>query len=560
VTKDHKLSRIAGIFAIVLLDVALNFLLLKQDIFTASVVLPFLGGLVLGIFWIILRLTRLASAPGPQTSAHGINAVVATVVVFGICLALFAFTRHSQASWDLTREGRRQLSPQTVQVLESLNQDVQVYGLFVSAADSMVAITEEKARRFLERCQAHTAYLTVQIIDPEKDPLTRTRLNVTRLSTQGTVVVRCGARQRVIPISAVTGRLEEREFTHALINVVRNANPKVYFLRGLGPPDKELDIDNPDEEEGGSDLRAWLEKESYTAESISLPPRNPEIPSDCDVFVMNPNQRDLHPLELKALQEYVDRGGRVLILLDIWTVKQMPGRRTVEQLRPWLEQRFGITVGEDLVLSPESRAEIVLMPDFGPAGGDSEYRGSFNDSHPITRGMDLALAFTGARSVRLAEDLPEGVAGEELLRSFPDCWAETNLELLFDPDNPSARPEPFELTGSIAIAAAVAAQTETPLGDTGRTREARLVVIGNREFVSNKKIRIFGHVNLIMNALAWLTESEELIGIRATGHEDPPIVLAPAQEQTIAWIASLGMLHVIALAGIAMHVLRGKYQ
>ncbi len=554
--REARFTWIIGILSIILLDIALNFLLLKQTLFTAWVVVPGALGLFLGLVWMIFSMARLFGAPvsGRFGAGASANAVLASVVVFLICIVIFAFARSTQASWDLTREGRQELAPQTVQILESLDKEVEVYGLFVSAADSEVAVSRDKTRRFLERCQALTGFLNVRFVDPERDPMILAQLGLRRVSTQGTVVVRCGSRTRVIPFQGVSPRLEERDFTNSLINVVRDAEPKVYFLQGHG----EQDIGDPDPKIGFSGLQQLLQAESYVIERLTMTPAETAIPSDCSILVMLGQNKDLHPSEIQALQEYVQRGGRILTFFDFWIVDRPNGVAAHEQFRPWLERRCGVRVGDDVIFSREHLSEVWLVPDFGAAGG-AERRGSYNDDHPITRSMAQNLQLRGGvRSVALTDPLPDGIVGEELLFSTPNTWAETNLDELRDPDNPRVNQDPDERAGPVPIAAAVTIPTETPIGDTGLTRDARIVVMGNLDMADNQHIVSTG--NLIMNTFAWLSESEELIGMRAVGEENPPIMMTPLDEQIVAWLASLGLLHVVALAGIAVYFLRSKYQ
>jgi hypothetical protein len=69
-----------------------------------------------------------------------------------------------------------------------------------------------------------------------------------------------------------------------------------------------------------------------------------------------------------------------------------------------------------------------------------------------------------------------------------------------------------------------------------------------------------GHLNFVMNAMAWLAETEELIAIRPTGKEDRPLMLSEGQQRAIVWIAVLGTLQAAAAAGVAVYLYRRKYQ
>ena len=548
-----------GLGAILSLDVALNLLLLRQELFVAPVVIPFLVGLVLGVLWGVLALTRLAGSADRGKAAQALNAVIASVLFLCICVAVFAIAKRLHLSYDLTREGRRDLAPQTIQVLEGLDRDVRAYGLFISTGDEQASMREEKTRRFLERCRQVSPHLQIEFFDPEEDQLKLMQLGVPRVSVLGCVVLKSGdSRARVIPLSSVTERLEEREFTGALIGVSRDTKPKVYFLTGHG----ERAPDDADPAEGATVLSALLSGESYAVDTLDLS-EGGQVPPECELLLINGQNKDLRPREVAALNAYMDSGGRLLLLMDFWYVQRLPGQDASEQLRPWLEQRYGIRVGEDLVLSREHSTKVILVPTFGPEVGECEYRGSFDDDHMITRVLDQPILFTGARSVSLADSMPEGVVGEVLLRTSPEYWAETNLKLLLESEPSFAQPDPADLQGCIPVAVAVTARTGAAVGDTGQTRDARLVVIGNREFASNGKLREDAypqHANLAMNAVAWLTESDDLIAIRPTGQKDPAIILTPAQEQVVAWISSLGMLHVVLFVGLIVYRARRKYQ
>ena len=463
------------------------------------------------------------------------------------------------------------MSPQKIQVLENLTEVVQVSGLFVDSGDELTFNVKEKTRRFLDRCSQYTDRLKVEYIDPQLEKDRLEQLKVLRVYGVGTVVLTCGAKQRELPLSDVTSRLEEREFTNALINVVRDVTPKVCFLTGHG----ERDIDNQDAVLGGSNLRRWLQEESYLVEKIAISLTEPVIPQDCTVLVIGGFVSDFHPVELQAIDAFLASGGRMLIMLDPQRldVKGPPGAvqaQIVEHFRPWLKERLGVDVGADAVISlqqtknTKSPLELLLLPDYSLLG-DFEFSGdpndpmrcAFNKEHPITRGFDQSMILSAARSISLSSQRPDNVGGATVLWSAPTTYAETNIEQLYAG---RADRSADETEGPIPLAAAVTMKTDVPMGDSGQTRDARVVVVGDSDFVSNDKIRYAGHHNFLLNSLAWLTESEELIAIRPTGTEDPPIVLTKGQQQAVAWIAALGLVQAVAAAGVSVHLWRRRYE
>ena len=163
----------------------------------------------------------------------------------------------------------------------------------------------------------------------------------------------------------------------------------------------------------------------------------------------------------------------------------------------------------------------------------------------------MQMMLVGARSVTLAENMPVGAVGSVLLQTTPDTWGETDMDDLEQSRAPTLDPEDME--GPIPVAAAVVLQVEEP-------KQARIVVIGDGDLASNQGIDNAAHSNFLLNTVAWLTESEDLIAIRSRGHEDEPIVLSESEKQVIAWLAALFVVQVIAVAGMAAHFLRRRHQ
>ncbi|HOE66781.1 MAG TPA: GldG family protein [Candidatus Hydrogenedentes bacterium] len=551
-----RIRAIAGIAALIATAAGLNLLVLTDDPFGPAVYAPLALAVALGLVWLALTTLELARGLRRGRSLHGIGAAAATLAFLGICIVLYAFSAQWRVSWDLTAEGRRSLSDQTIQILSMLDKDVATYCFFTTSDDPQLAITREKTRRFLEHCQRFSRHVTFEFIDPQVDQSKLDSFDIQRVPKQGAIAVQCGSRKRLIPLSERTARLEERDFINALVNVVRTTDPKIYFLTGHGERNA-LDTATP---EATGLFRALLARESYATDTLNIPETDARIPSDASAIVINNPTSDLLPHEIQALDAYVASGGRLLTLLDAWW-KVAGDSASGEQLRPWLRQRFGIVFGDDIVCSKEAGATVELYPDFGALNFDQEdltQRGSYDDAHPITRGFDKRMALKAARSATLSSPMPPKTAGTVLLRSLPQCWAETNLLRL--QQEKAAEKDPGELAGPVSVAVAVAMKTDAPLGDTGNTRDARVVAIGNSFLSTNEQIKFVGHLNFLLNTVAWLTENEELIAIRPIGKEDPPLLLSRGEQRAVAWISILGVLQAIVAAGLLAHFLRRKRQ
>lgn len=549
--------RITGIAALVGIAAGINFLAVQEDIFSPVVVVPFLVGVAAGIAWVALVLTDIARTASQQRTLYGLNTVIASVVFLAICITLYAFARQWDVYADLTQEGRRELSPITVQVLQNLDEEVDVLCFFLATDDRLVDMGRSNTRRFLDRLEAHTDHLNVEFLDPQVDRARLQGVGLQQVPPQGAIVVRRGNRQRVLNLDSANARVRERDFTNAMINVVRDRRPKLYFLTGMD----ERDIMDQSER-GFSALRVMLEGEGYEVEQLELDLMAPEIPDDAEVIVINGPRRDLNARYVDPLRNYVEQGGRVLVMLDPWQ-RPPTAMGQEERLRPWLADQFGIQLGEGLVFSEDSQTQILLSHDSTPfttaqdTGG--QFMGCYNYEHDITRGFNQQMIFVLARPTYPTPHRPDRVTRSELIRTPPNFWGEQDVSLVLETGQ--ATMESDDREGPVTLAMAATRKTDIEIGDTGQTRDARAVVIGSTEFASNAMLRqITSHQNFILNTMAWLTESEELIAMRPAASRAEAIILTSEQEQFIAWLATLGLLQICVAAGVVTYLVRRKYQ
>ena len=524
------------------------------------------GAIAFGLIWAVLAVFDRAGKGAEGQRSSNLGGILASFTFLGICIVLYAFVSRWDQSWDLTEEGRAGLAPQTVQLLQGLTQDVTVYGLFINDIPSeqrQLEVAKDKARLFLDRCVKLTPHLKVEFIDPQLEFARLKAIGLTYADPRGTVVLKAGARVRTIPLGGKKAqpRLEERDFTNTLINIIQNTQPKVGFLSGHG----ECDISRPEV----SLLKQSLAREGYAAESMAIRSSEGGIQGDYDMIVVNglnsEEGGDLSSDELAALDAYVMGGGRLLLLADPQFAASpgAPRKRIVE----WLGQRFGIDLGDDLIISRIDRrlGEVSIMKDSSATSvfqqvpvPDVEFKGCYDQSNAITRNFDKDMLLEAARSVSIKKTLPPNVTASVIVRTLPYCWAETNLAALTQGGKPAMDPQ--EVSGSIGVAAAATLQTDIPIGDSGQMKASRVVVMGDSDFIKDDLIKNGGHLNLIMNAFAWLSEREELIAVRPTGKENKPINLSTADETAIAWIAGMGIVQAVLVASLVVYAVRRRYR
>jgi ABC-type uncharacterized transport system involved in gliding motility auxiliary subunit len=132
------------------------------------------------------------------------------------------------------------------------------------------------------------------------------------------------------------------------------------------------------------------------------------------------------------------------------------------------------------------------------------------------------------------------------METSPQSWAETDLQRLFADGQTERNLDAGDLAGPISIAAAVSmaapAPADAPADAPPAPRpEARLVVVGDSDFASNRVLGVPGNRDLYLNMANWLALQENLIAIRPKDPADRRIALTADQQARINWMAFLGI-------------------
>jgi len=506
-------------------------------------VVYFVGWTVLGLTAATALLTgrRLA---GARRGARWLP--VAALAV--LCALAGQVAERAPVSLDLTRDQRRSLAPQTVQVLETLRADVRVTA-FYQRLDPRRREVEAMLEAFARHGGGRFAF---EVVNPDVD---LGRVEAMGVTSARSVVVEADGRRRTLPDP------DEVTLVNALFRLAEGRAPTVAYLQGHGEPDPLG--------EGRDGYRAALEavgREGYRVVPVVLN-RDGVIPADVSVLLMAGPDIPLADAEVAALHAFVARGGAVLALLDPGTP---PG--------------FSDFVRAYNVITPNT----FLVSD--AAGGLTRERRVIAlveyPRHDLTRGLQgLLTLFPFVQPLHPEAERIKGVEARTVLMAGPDVWEETDPLQVRDGtmrfDEGADRPGPLPLGVAVEVDRAAFFSTgrlSTLLGESldresgdllidtlrdihdqaaspalagsvfGRAPTSRLVVIGDSDFAANAQLNLYGNRDLLLNCLGWLTGENELIGARAGERASEPLVVTPAQQRWLGWGGSLGWPLLVGLA------------
>ena len=439
---------------------------------------------------------------GVKGRARGVGSLaIGLSLLVGIAALVNAISARHYHRGDWTPGAVFSLSGQTVAVLRALTRPVR-FTVFMVPPDRYTESVYHEVRELLRRLRSHTARLSVELIDIDADParaeaLARQFAVDERDLRQGVVVVSSGARSKYVPARAMAdvraGRLVafsgEGELLSAMLSVTEDDPVVVCFSTGHG----EAPTDGYDDA-GYGRIVDEVRRDNYRVQVVD--PRQLEAGLDaCRVLVIGGPRRTFAAPEVDALERYVKRGGRVLLLLGPLLDRRLSGYRSIG-LERWLA-RWGIALPKNVVV------DRLALPGEQPllAWGT---RDGYGD-HAIVRPLSGKLTIWRlAREVRAATSpsrVREGLRVTPLVRTSAAGWAEHELDSLKG-EQPLRFDAAVDARGPVAVAAAV------------RWRAARLVVIGSERGLLNRRLDGRDHSReLFLGAIGWLAGQDGKVAL-----------------------------------------------
>jgi ABC-type uncharacterized transport system involved in gliding motility auxiliary subunit len=503
----------------------------------------------------------LRSRAKRRLASHSLlGAGVALVLVLWVIVNYFGWKYYARFDWTGTK--LYSISEKTTGILGQLDRDIEVL-VFLSPGEQLFAPIMELLASYEEASDQ----ISVRTVDPERDLLQAQeivdRYQITQLNV---LIFDAGDDRRVVDTAdladydysgmqygegaTMVGFKGEQVFSSTLLELMESRKPSILFTNGHG----EMSLDDMSER-GLAVVRDLLGQDNFQMEErMTLGADG--IPDGTDlVIIAGPTSNFIEP-EIEILRRYLDRGGRLFLLLD---PSLAPAGGLVETGLEALVAEFGIEVGADIVVDPANP-----LPFFGPETIFVNIYGN----HPITRALDqaqLPVVVPLGRSVRAAAAAPEGLTVTELILTSVDGWGETDLDRLDQVDRQDA-----DVPGPVALAVAVEVEEERAADGLGGApppdsvspedvgRELRIVVVGDADFASNSQMQNIPNATFLANAVNWLVDRETLVGIPAKAPEQVRLSLTRGELARISWLV-LAVLPGLALAaGLIVYLKRRR--
>ncbi len=435
------------------------------------------AGFVILVVVGIANASSVAAFLRRRDARRGTDAALATLFMAAILVVVQATSVNRSHTFDLTRNHRHTLAPQTVALLDSLDRDISITGFFRVASPK-----RDGAEQLLSLYRKRSSHVGFTLADPDRQPELARRMDA---SLDVFIVESAGDRR-------VVRTIDEEALTNAIVSLTRVGPRAVYFVTGHG--EKDLSVAD---REGYSAARARLEAQGYSVRTVSLV-GGADVPADCSVLVVAGPRTDYFADETSSVQRYLERGGSLLAMID--PMIDLP--RLADVLA-----RYRLAVLDAAVFD-------AVAADAGDRSFDETVAKIRRyEAHAITRGFNYLTLYPRARPVVIRDDSTSaGVSAQYLCFTDDDSWGETDPTVF---RSGRAVRDGGDFAGPIPIAAAA---VRTPLvASSGRVTpglRSHVVLVGDSDFACNAMLGVLGNTDFLLNCVAFLSDDIDLIQIR----------------------------------------------
>ncbi len=408
---------------------------------------------------------------GMKTTKQGLSMGALICLVMGFLIAVNFIAVRKYKVFDFSSAQQNTLSAQSIQLLKSLNADLQVFYFYQKGAEGV----EENRRAFIEllkKYQDQSSFVKLEFIDVNERPDLTEKYGVNK--GNGVVFVDYKGRKNQIQ------KIDEQELTSALVKVTREKDKLVYFTVGHG----EKNLEDLRETGGIGAFKGLLEGNRYTVKTVSLSEKG-EVPADADVLcVVGPVQAFLEP-EIKAIEAYLRKGGSLVLSLE---------QKSHHNLLPLLSE-LGVEAKEEYLVN-------FVDTQVGRAVNPQATTGiQFSPTHQITKPFEKNLFTVFRLPMPLAQTAhaPEGLAIDPLVKTSDKTM--------------SYKDTSFKTAGTIGTYTVAMAVKGRFAGADPKAPEFSAVVFGDADFISNQLLYQNLNRDLVLNTVAFLAKEENLISI-----------------------------------------------
>lgn len=461
-----------------------------------------------------------------------------TVILVAIVIACYvvvnwAVKQIEIEDLDFTTNNLYSLSEETKNRLKNLEDEITIQ--LINMGDYSYVI--EYANKYKN---ASDKVIVEEIDDLSSRVDLQTKYNIN--SEGNLIVVKCGEKEKTITTSDLytydyttyqSIDTTEEAITNAIMEVTIDEKPQIYVLSGktYNDPEQSLGI-----------IANALIDEANEIDLLDILTTG-SVPEDCDCLIITTLKQDLADLERDKILEYINNGGKLLMLTS---------QNTINVDTPNFDQilaQYGITIGYGAILEQDTSRMLYDTPNMIVTEASGSFMENIN--------MSLKLFMVNPGSIQFADSakLEElGVTYETIASTSESSFVRTDFS-----QNTSSRTDKDSEEGSSIVASHVT----KALSDD---KTSQLIIYADETFSSTSQLIIgyqyvnavylYNNEDIVLNSASYLTERDDTIIIRKT--DETEYYTVTDQEDVVIKTIIFTVPVVVIIIGIGVWIFRRR--
>lgn len=469
---------------------------------------------------------------GTRSSKAGSYSFFLTVILLAILVTVnvaLSFLPDSYVQKDMTANQLYSISSQSKVMLSSLKEDITIYWIVASGEE------DEYVEKLLHNYEDYSSRVTVEKKDPDLNP-DFTNAYTDEEIYNNSVIVECGDKYRYISYdemyemssvsyysmySSADEFSGEKQITSAISYCTTDEIPVVHVLEGHG------------EAELSESFSEAVETDNLSTESLSLL-NGQSVPEDVECILINAPSSDLSVEEKDMLIEFLEGGGKVLILSGTMQEDELPNLKAVAEY-------YGISVMEGVVIEESTDnyvfgEPVLLMPELESSDiTDSLISDNYHVILPVAKALDVSGA-------------DEDVTVTPLLESSEESFLKADGYEIETYEKESGDTE-----GPLTLAAQVTK-------DIDGEKQMQLVWIASSMMLEDAYNQYSSDANedFVLNALELMCGKDDSISVRSKSLTNEYLTVSTSDTSTLK-VVTIGLIPAAYLvAGIVVVVRRKR--
>lgn len=443
-----------------------------------------------------------------------IFAVLAIVVLLNMLVRELPATI---TKFDFSKFKLYTLTDTTIDFLKSLDKEVDIYLIAAQGSE------DENLYEMLEKYDAMSGYVNFEQVDPTLHPNFVAEYTTDVLETNS-IIVDGGERSRVINYASMsTTVLNYNTFTYdsafdgeglvtsAINYVVTDNLPKMYITAGHN------------EQDMNDTFIGLIGKASVEVETVNIL-ENKGIPEDCEVLFTYTPTEDFTSEEADVIIEYLENGGSYILVTQDMNADLINLGKVLEY--------YGVEFTGGFAVENNSKYYLTYTADIKP----------IKNAHPImnsliTKGTSVFAPMS--QGIIIRDDARSSLEITKLLTTSEDSFVRTT-------DSDAVSIQEGDIPGPIAVAVAIEEDHDGI--------DTRLAIFGSSYLINDSVDQTVGGGNydMLLNAIAWMSEIEANVAIEAK--TTTISLLSLSQSDIYKWMIILVFVIPVAVIGTGITV------